>query len=231
MGVSLSSGKVIWQATDYDASYASPVEVQVAGKPAAMVVTRLKTVLVDVATGDVLSEIDFGAKGPTVNAATPLALGKNKFFFTASYNVGTKLVQLRGGRLTIELAETELVASQYNSPVMIGTSIVAPHGREDFPNVTLRLLDKESLALAAELPLPGTTHLVAVGEQLLMVSIDGTLQLAKITADKIDIQSKYSVPQTGAAVYRALPAFSKHVLVVRSSEGGQGGQVTAIKLP
>ncbi len=50
VGVSLSKGKVNWQATGYDASYASPIAVSVKNKPAVIVVTRLKTVLLDPAT-------------------------------------------------------------------------------------------------------------------------------------------------------------------------------------
>lgn len=231
VGVSLTSGKVTWQATNYDASYASPVAVQVEGKPAAIVVTRLKTVLLDAVSGKVLSEIDFGARGPTVNAATPLALGKNRFFFTASYNVGAKLVELSGDQLKVSLSDQDLVASQYNSPVLMGSAILAANGREDMGDVSLRMINASSMKVAYELPLPGTTHLIAVGEQLLMLSIDGTLQQAKVYNDMIDIQGKFSIPQTGANVYRALPALSNHILIVRSSQGGAGGKITAIKLP
>ena len=231
VGVSLATGKVLWQATSYDASYASPVEVQVAGKPAALVVTRLKTVLLDAATGKVLSEIDFGSRGPTVNAATPLSLGDNKFFFTASYGIGAKLVELKGSDLNVAFSDNALLASQYNSPVKIGSLVIGINGREDVDQSTLRLLDIAAPKVASEQPLPGTTHLIAVGQQLLMLSIDGTLQLGQVTDDKLEIKGRFSIPQTTPVVFRALPAFSDHVLLVRSTQGGQGGQFIALRLP
>lgn len=231
VGVSLSKGKVSWQATTYDASYASPIAIDISGKPAALVVTRLKTVLLDVQTGKVLSEMDFGARGPTVNAATPLALGNQQYFLTASYNIGAKLVELNGGELKVNFANKELLASQYNSPVKIGSVVIGANGREDGGDVSLRMLDLGSQKVIAEQPLPGTTHLIAIGEQLLMLSIDGTLQLAKVTNDKFEVTGHLAVPQASPGVFRALPAFSEHILIARSSQAGQGGTITAIMLP
>lgn len=231
VGVSLANGKVSWEATSYDASYASPIAVQVGSKPAALVVTRLKTVLLDAATGKVLSEIDFGARGPTVNAATPLAIGNNQFFFTASYNIGAMLVSLNGDQLEAIFTNKQLLASQYNSPVQIGSLVIGADGREDQGEAKLKLLDVTSPAVISEHPLPGTTHLIAVGKQLLMLSNDGTVQLANVADNKFESVAQYKVPQTSPGIFRALPAFSQHTLIVRSSVGGQGGEVTALKLP
>ncbi len=231
VGVALKTGKVSWQATTYDASYASPIEVRAGNKPAALVVTRLKTVLVDVQDGRVLSEVDFGARGPTVNAATPLALGGNSFLLTASYEIGMKIVQLKGNDLAITSADQNLLASQYNSPLKIGSTVVGVNGREDRGESTLRLIDSQSGTMLSESPLPGTTHLIAVGNQLLMQSIDGTIQLGSIAEGKLSVQGRYSAPQSSPSVFRALPAFSNHILIVRSSQDGRGGEFSAIRLP
>ncbi len=231
VGVALDSGKVTWQATRYDASYASPVATSVKGQPAVIVVTRLKTVLLDAASGNVLSEIDFGARGPTVNAATPLRLSDNTYFLTASYSIGAKLVELSGDKLNIKAANKVLLASQYNSPVKVDSVVLGADGREDGGSVNLRVLDVEGLKVLEERPLPGTTHFIAIGPQVLMLSVDGTLQLAQVADGTVTIQSKRPLADKSGGVFRALPAFSNHVLVVRSSQDGRGGEVTAIKLP
>ncbi len=177
-----------------------------------------------------LSEIDFGARGPTVNAATPLALGHNQYFLTANYEIGAKLVELVDDQLKVKYANKELLASQYNSPVKIGSLVIGANGREDGGYVKLRTLDFSSGKSIEDLSLPGTTHLIAVGDQLLMVSIDGTLQLAQVSDGKIAVLGKYTLPGS-SGVYRALPAFSNHILLVRSSQEGQGGAFTALRLP
>ncbi len=189
-----------------------------------MVVTRLMTVLLDAQTGKVLSEIDFGARGPTVNAATPLALGNQQYFLTASYNIGAKLLELTEGKLRAAYADKQLLASQYNSPVQIGSMVIGANGREDGGDVHLRMVHVASRKVVSEQPLPGTTHLIAVGQQLLMLSIDGTLQLAKVANDKVEVNSRFTVPQASPGVFRAFAGLLRAHALVRSSQKGRVGQ-------
>ena len=90
------TGKNRWVATGHDASYAAPIQLKQlgkSGKPLALVVTRLKTVLLDSADGTVLSEVNFGSRGPTVNAATPIEVAEDQFLLTASYGIGSTLLK------------------------------------------------------------------------------------------------------------------------------------------
>jgi outer membrane protein assembly factor BamB len=234
VGIDLKSGNTRWQATDYDASYSSPIAVDIAGTPAALVETRLRTVLVEVESGKILSEIDFGARGPTVNAATPLALGNNRFFLTASYGIGAHLIQLRGTELNREWKNVNLLASQYNSPVLIGDTIVGVHGREDLGEVLLRGIRAGEERILWEEPLPGPAHLVALGNQLLQVVINGQVRLSSVTTTELKTTAQFALPQTAAgrpSVFRALPALSRGILIVRSTQGPAQGEFIAIQLP
>lgn len=229
VGVDLATGKVLWKATDYEASYASPIAVTIDGKPAAIVVTRLRTVLIDAMSGTVLSEINFGARGPTVNAATPLDLGKDRYFLTASYNIGAVLLERKEDKLTVLKKHGELLSSQYNSPVLVGTRVIGCDGREDFGPCKVKAFDPVSGEEFWQFDVPTTTHLIAVGTRVLALSSNGDLRLI----DGTDSQGKVLAQvQLDPGVYRSLPAYSNRVLYVRrTSEPGRSGTLFALAIP
>ena len=135
VGIDLATGKNRWTATSHDASYAAPIQLKQlgkSGKPLALVVTRLKTVLLDSADGSVLSEVNFGSRGPTVNAATPIEVADNQFLLTASYGVGSTLLNTTNGALAETSRGNQLLSSQYNSPVFINDRIIGIDGEGAF---------------------------------------------------------------------------------------------------
>lgn len=234
VGFDLVNGKTLWQATAYEASYSSPIPVEIDGKQTVLVVTRLRTVLLDAKSGQVLSEIDFGTRGTTVNAATPLAVGDMRYLLTASYGIGAHLLQISGSKLGRQWKDADLLASQYNSPVKIGDMVIGVHGREDFGDVLLRALNLDMRKVLWESPLPGPAHLIAVGQQLLQLSIKGELTVGNVSSEGFSATGGFNLAESASAqgsAYRAPPAFSNHVLVVRSSVDASGGEFVAIKLP
>ena len=236
VGVDLNTGKTLWQATDYDSSYASPVEVRVGGQRAALVPTRMRTVLLDPKSGKLYSEIPFEARGASVIAATPLSLGEDHYLLTASYNIGALLVRIRGTQLERVWKDSQLLASQYNSPVLLGNTVVGVHGREDAGEVVLRGMRRGLQQIAWEEPLPGPAHLIVAGEQLLYITVDGRLNLAKLTSERLSTISKFDLLESDraahpAAIFRALPALSQHVLVVRQSIDAAHSEFSAYRLP
>ncbi len=116
VAVQLKDGKTLWTATEYEASYAAPILIGTK-KSFVVVPTRLKTVAIDVRDGRVLWEIPFGQRGPTVNAATPIALSKSKLFLTASYGIGSIVLEAneQAGKV---VKASENMSSQYASPVL-----------------------------------------------------------------------------------------------------------------
>jgi hypothetical protein len=196
-------------------------------------VTRLRTVLLDVGSGQVFSEIDFGARGPTVNAATPLAVGDNRYLLTASYGIGAHLIKIDGQKIERLWKRVDLLASQYNSPVLLDGKVIGVDGREDLGEVALKVIDIDKPEVLWERPLSGPTHLIAAGKNLLELSIDGNLAVSHLSGGKLERTAEFAIPQTspGRDRYRALPALADHILVVRRTQDANHGEFIALELP
>ncbi len=231
VGLDLTTGKTRWTATTQDASYAAPIQLKQvgkSGKPLALVITRLKTVLLDSADGSVLSEINFGSRGPTVNAATPIEVAPNQFLLTASYGVGSTLLNTTDSKLTEVYRGNQLLSSQYNTPVFIKDRIIGIDGREDAGASTLRAFDPLKQKTIWEQSGFSTSHLIAIGNQVLVISVDGTIQIIDGTASSYTALAKSELP---SGTYRALPALSNKLLILRKTTGPSTGHCVAIKLP
>jgi outer membrane protein assembly factor BamB len=232
VGVDLETGQTRWSATSYDASYSSPVATRVMvdgqARAAALVVTRLRTVLLDVETGQVYGEVDFGARGPTVNAATPLPVGSDRFLLTASYGVGAMVVSQAGGGLKMEWRNRELLSSQYNTPVLVNGKVWGCDGREDLGTASLKAISLEKQAELWEHPLSGTAHLIAVGPRILLLTVDGTVKLIDAGADTYRELGSSPLPP---GIYRSLPAFSQGKLLVRRTLRPGQSEFLALELP
>lgn len=230
VGIDIATGKNRWVATGHDASYAAPLELKQlgkSGKPLALVITRLKTVLLDSADGSVLSEVNFGSRGPTVNAATPVEVAENQYLLTASYGIGSTLLNTANGKLTETYRSSRLLSSQYNTPVFVNNRIIGIDGREDAGASTLRAFDPQTQKTIWEEDGFSTSHLIAIGNQVLVVSVDGSLQLVDATSETYKPLAQTQLP---AGKYRALPAWSNGVLVLRKTTGPNNSQCILIKL-
>ena len=107
------------------------------GKPAIICVTRLHAVAVEADTGNLIWEIPFGARGPTVNGAAPMVL-KDRLFLTASYRIGAEMHKLTGSNPTKIWSSERSLSSQYASVVAHDGFIYGTHGREDIPPAHFR---------------------------------------------------------------------------------------------
>ncbi len=226
VGIELASGKTKWTATNYDASYAPPIAVDA---KTAMVVTRLHTVLIDIAQGEVLSEIQFGSRGPTVNAATPIPVGQDRYLLTANYGVGATLVSTTGHKLVPIFSGSDLLSSQYITPVMVQQRVIAIDGRDDGAASRLCAIDVNSQRVVWEQPNFGTAHLIAVGAQVLALTKSGTLLMIDGAADEYRELSRTQLPP---GTYRAPPAISGGRLIARDTNSESGrSQLVCVELP
>ena len=229
IAVDLESGKTLWTATDYDASYAAPIAVD---PRTLLVVTRLQTVLVDAATGQVLSEIRFGSRGPTVNAATPIAIGGGRYLLTASYGVGMTILSTAARQLDELLRGSDLLSSQYATPVLSGGRLIGIDGRADVGVASLRSIDLEAQEIVWNQADFGTAHLIAIGPQVLALTSSGRLALIDATADSYREIAHCQLP---AGTYRAPPALvgnklSSQLIVRDSPDDRRPGRVLCIEL-
>ncbi len=213
VAVSLTDGKTIWRATDEQASYSASVLTEIDGGPAALFVTRLNLVAVRPVDGAVLFTTPFGARGPTVNGASPLVLG-DRIFLTASYGIGARWLKFSGTSIDTVWDDDSILSSQYTTPVRVGNLLYGIDGRQDVGTARLRCIDPAKQKVLWTHEDFGMATLISAGDKLLALKTDGTLSL--VAADP----SRYRIlgdAEAFTSTTRALPALSGGRLFARDT--------------
>jgi outer membrane protein assembly factor BamB len=126
------TGKVLWTATDDQASYSSPVGATIGGRRYAIFLTRAGLVGVDPATGQVQFQRPWRARmAASVNAATPLVIG-DLIFVSAEYGPGAGVFRLDGSTLNQLWASDEALSNHYATSVHRDADSIGFHGRQEF---------------------------------------------------------------------------------------------------
>lgn len=210
----LADGKTVWQSTDEAPSYSSPVAATFAGRRQVVFITRLNVVSVDPEKGTVKFQFPFGQRGPTVNAANPLIVGK-QLFVTASYGIGAQLAAVNDNKPTAVWENDSSLSSQYATPVEKDGVLYGLHGRQDGPPAELRAVDVQTgKVLWAEKNF-GAGNLIRVGDKLLIMKIDGELVLAEANPKQYQQLASHKLFET---TVQPLPAVSGGRLYVRDTK-------------
>ena len=211
----LDTGDPAWMATAEPASYSSPVEVEVGGNPQAVDVTRYQCLLIDPATGKVAWSFPFGMRGPTVNAATPIVADAAHLFVTASYGIGSVYAAFDGRNVKPVWDGPDALASQYCTPIVVGTHAYCLDGREDGPPGDLKCIEVATGKVAWQEKGFGYGTLLAADGKLIVARNDGALALVKASPAKPEILGR-ARPFTGSV--RALPALAAGRLYLRDDK-------------
>jgi outer membrane protein assembly factor BamB len=211
-----ATGKTLWQATDEVASYSSPAVVKVGDKEQALFITRLNCVLADPARGQVKTLFPFGARGPTVNAASPLVFG-GKLFLTASYGIGATCAALDATGAKTVWSSDDALSSQYSTPVEHQGFLYGTHGREDQGVAEFRCIEAATGKVRWSQPNFGVAHAILADGKLLIQTADGRLALAAADPQKY---RELASAQVTSQPTRALPALAAGNLYVRTGSGG-----------
>jgi len=222
----LDSGQTAWKATDEAASYSSPGMAAIDGEDHVVFVTRLNTLSIDPANGRVRFRFPFGMRGPTVNAATPL-LFDERLFVSASYGVGANLSRIGRAGVQKIWANDDSMSSQYSTCVYYEDYLYGTHGREDYSNGELRCVEAGTGKVCWKVPGFGVAHVIRVGDQLLLLGVNGQLTLARANPQSYEEVCRSPV---SPSITRALPALSDGKLYLRDNEG-QGGRLLCLEFP
>lgn len=214
---SLKDGSTLWNTFTDAASYSSPILTKSGNTTLAIVVTRLHLCGIDTADGRLLFSLPFGARGPTVNGASPVILG-DRIFVSSSYNIGSLLVSFNATTAKELRRDEQLLATQYATPVR-GTQqnvLFAIDGRQDAGSgsATLKCINVDSWKVLWEEPSFDYGSLLRVNDELLILTCGG--QLIRAAADPTgyrEIQRAQILAATDRG-YR-LPAISSGRLFVR----------------
>lgn len=210
---SLQDGKTVWKATDEQASYSSPTSATLNGVPQVIFATRLSAVSIDPVAGKVRWRFPFGARGPTVNAATPQVLD-GRLFLTASYGVGAVYRKIGKTDTTEVWANNDTMSSQFSTPVPYKGHLYGVDGRQDVPPARLRCFDPQTGKIQwtkNEFPV---ANLIVADGKLVIVTDDGGLILAAAASDSYHELARARLSR---ATTRALPALSNGLLYVRDT--------------
>ena len=231
---SLTTGKTVWTAGQEDASYAAATLTQREGRPVALFVTRYSCLALEPATGKTLFRFPFGKRGPTVNAATPLAFD-GRVFVTASYGIGA-VMKRWDAAVPLDApadvwANDESLSSQYSTPVHFQGYLYGTHGREDVGRAALRCVSAKTGAVVWEVEDFGVANVIRAEDKLLIVGTDGVATLATASPLRFEKLGSARVPADQRAITRALPALASGRLVVRTHvRGGDGGELLCVPI-
>lgn len=208
------TGKTLWESTDNQASYSSPIAVTINGTRHILVVTRYNTVSLDPENGNVRFSFPFGKRGPTVNGSNPVVMG-DKLFMTASYGIGASFRTIKNNDAP-EIWKADGIASQYSTFVPLNGRLFGIDGRQDSGAGSSRLVcfDPNSQKIMWEKTGFDYGSVLLADNKLIIVTNTGELLLVEATADAYRELAKAKVLQATSSGYR-LPALSNGRLLIR----------------
>ena len=132
VALDLETGKEVWRATDHGASYASPIAATIDGVRHAFFFTREGLASIDPADGKVRftkrwrSRID-----ASVNAASPVLLGKDHLFLSSCYDTGAVVWKVKKDGVEEVWTSKESMNCHFSTPVAVGDQLYGFEGRQE----------------------------------------------------------------------------------------------------
>lgn len=208
------TGRVLWKATDHEASYSSAVAAEIAGKRRIVFFTREGLVITDPATGNVFYEKRWRARShASVNAAAPVVSG-DIVFLTASYGTGSIALRFKGEGEPEELwAGEEPFNAHYATPVVKDGVLYGFHGRQEYGQ-SFRALELETGKVLWSEDGMGAGTVTLAGDLLIILRENGELVIARANPKKFDVTSRAPILPNPT---RAYPALSDGLLLARDT--------------
>jgi outer membrane protein assembly factor BamB len=216
----LKTGAVAWTSVEDEAGYASPVPGR---KGEILAWMRNQLWRVNASDGALRASMPLrSGMDASVNAATPLPCGEDRWLVSAGYGVGAHLLRLTDAGIEEVWRKDRLLDCHYATPVRVGDHVFGFHGRQE-TGMKLRCISLATGEVAWECPdgLPGGT-LLAVADKLLVVTEQGELWVVLASAEKFDRLAAWQILGSG---HRSHAAYSDGVLYARDSE-----RLVAVKL-
>jgi outer membrane protein assembly factor BamB len=208
------TGKVLWTATDDEASYSSGVSATIGGRKSAIFLTRTGLVGLDAATGQVQFQRRWRSRqAASVNAATPLVIG-DLIFVSAEYGPGAGVLRVEGSNLTELWASDDALSNHYATSVYRDGFLFGFHGRQEFGQ-SFHAVELRTGKVRWSQDRFGAGSVTLVGDRLLIVRENGELILAPASPDAFRPIAR---AQILPAVVRAFPALADGLLYVRNDK-------------
>ena len=206
------TGKVLWTASDDQASYSSGVAATIAGRRYAIFLTRNGLLGLDPATGAVAFQRNWRARlAASVNVAAPLVVG-DLIFVSAEYGPGAGVLRLEGSKLVDVWASDDVLSNHYANSVYRDGYLYGYHGRQEFgPSLRAVELKTGKVQWSEERFRAGTITLV--GDRLLVIREGGEMILAPASPQAFRPLARAQI-LTGTV--RAYPAVADGFVYIRN---------------
>ena len=206
------TGKVIWTATDDDASYSSGMAATIGGRRSAIFLTRDNLIGLDPATGMIQFQRRWRARiAASVNAATPLVVG-DAIFVSAQYGPGAGVLRVEGSKLTDVWTSDEVLSNHYATSVYHDGYLYGYHGRQEF-GPSLRAVEFKTGTVKWSQDQFRAGSITLVGDKLLIIRESGEMILAPASPQGFKPIAR---AQVLPGVVRPLPAIADGFVYVRN---------------
>ena len=208
------TGRVLWTATDDEASYSSPAMATLGGRRQVLFLTRTGLVSVDPKSGEVLFRFRWTARSrASVNAATPLTSGPF-IFLSASYRTGAVQLRVKGSELATVWTSDESLSNHYSTSVIRGDHLFGFHGRQEYGQ-SLRCVALETGRVLWSRDGFGAGTLSLAGDRLVVLKENGELLLVGASPQAFRLIAKARIL---APTVRAYPALADGRLFARNQK-------------
>lgn len=207
-----ASGKVLWTATEDDASYSSGTLATIGGRRSAVFLTRDNLIGLDPANGSIHFQRRWRARlAASVNAATPLVIG-DLIFVSAEYGPGAGVLRVEGSNLVDVWTSNEVLSNHYATSVYHDGHLYGFHGRQEF-GPSLRAVDFKTGAVKWSLDQFRAGSITLAGSTLIIVRESGELVVAPASPQAFRPTAR---AQILPGVVRPFPALADGFLYVRN---------------
>lgn len=198
-----SNGKLLWKATDQDASYSSPVMCTIAGERMALLLARTALVALRVDSGKVLWEFPFRPSiNSSVSAASPIVVG-DQIFISASYGAGAAVLRMTEGKPEVVWSGDDILSNHYATSVQQGGFLFGFDGRQE-QRCNLRCVEWKNGKIRWSEDRFGAGTLLLVRDKLLILTERGELVLARATPEKFSPLARAQILGSDCRAYPAL---------------------------
>jgi outer membrane protein assembly factor BamB len=206
------TGKVLWSATDDDASYSSGVGATIGGRRSVIFLTRDSLVGLDPASGAVQFQRRWRARlAASVNAATPLVVG-DQIFVSAQYGPGAGVLRVNGSQLMDVWTSDDVLSNHYATSVFYNGHLYGFHGRQEF-GPSFRAVEFQTGTVKWNQEQFRAGSVLLAGDRLVITREGGELVLAAASPQAFTPIARAQILQ---GVVRPYPALADGLLYVRN---------------
>ena len=197
------TGRLLWKATDHEASYSSPVAAEFEGETLVVFFTREGLAALDPSSGEVRFERRWRSRSrASVNAATPIVSG-GTIFLSASYGTGAVALRVRGGALEDLWSGGDSLNNHYAAGVLAGGVLYGFHGRQEYGQ-SFRAVELASGKVLWSADQYGAGTVTRVGDRLLVLRESGELDLLAVSPEAFRSVSRAQILPAETRAYPAL---------------------------